>query len=90
MSSDINLDGNALGGLFHDVFGREMTHQHGCCDECGTVSVLGSVIVYRGAGEVVRCPACGNTLIVVVSSPAGLRISFESLRWLSIQDPEGS
>ena len=90
MTTDTHLDGNALGGLFREVFGREMTNQHGCCNGCGTVSVLGSVIVYRGAGDVVRCPACGSALIVVVPSPVGLRISFESLRWLSIQDPDAA
>lgn len=86
MSTDIHLDGNALGGIFHEIFGREMTDQQGCCDGCGTVSVLGSVHVYRGAGDVVRCPACESALMVVVSSSSGLRISFESLRWLTIED----
>ncbi|HJS71833.1 MAG TPA: DUF6510 family protein [Acidimicrobiia bacterium] len=84
MTIDTHLDGNALGGLFHEIFGRDMTDQQGCCDGCGTVSVLGSVLVYRGAGDVVRCPSCGIELLVVVSSPAGRRISFASLRWLSI------
>jgi hypothetical protein len=85
MTTDTHLDGNALGGLFDEVFGRDMTNQPGCCDQCGTVSVLGSVMVYRGAGDVVRCPACGAVLMVTVPSPSGLRISFESLRWLSIE-----
>ena len=61
-----------------------MTDQHGCCDGCGTVSALGSVMVFRGAGDVVRCPACEAVLIVLVSSSAGLRVSFESLRWLTV------
>jgi hypothetical protein len=86
MTTETHLDGNALGGLFHELFGREMTNQEGCCDGCGSVSMLGSVLVYRGAGDVVRCPNCGSALIVVVPSPAGVRISFESLRWLSITD----
>ena len=87
MTTDTNLDGNALGGLLYEVFGREMTDQSGCCNGCGTVSVLGSVMLFRGAGDVVRCPSCGAVLIVIVSTPAGFRVSFESIRWLAIEDP---
>ena len=90
MTSDTHLDGNALGGLFHEIFGRDMTDQHGCCDGCGTVSAIGSVLVYRGAGDVVRCPNCGIELLVIVSSPTGIRISFGSIRWLSIDHSEVS
>jgi len=85
MTTDTHIDGNALGGLFQEVFGRDMTDQTGCCEGCGTVSLLGSVMVFRGAGDVVRCPNCGSVLLVIVSSPAGYRISFESLQWLSFE-----
>ena len=29
------LDGNAIGGLLHDVFGAEMTAAQGTCAACG-------------------------------------------------------
>jgi hypothetical protein len=90
MPIDTHLDGNALGGLLHEVFGREMTDQHGCCDGCGTVSALGSVLVFRGAGDVVRCPSCGSVLLVIVSTPTGLRLSFESIRWIAIEETEAA
>lgn len=86
MTTDIHLDGNSLGGLLYEIFGREMTDQPGCCGGCGTVSVLGSVMVYRGAGQVMCCPVCGSVLLVVVSSPAGHRITFDSLRWVAIEE----
>jgi hypothetical protein len=89
MTNDTHIDGNALGGLFYEVFGRDMTDQSGCCDGCGTVSVLGSVMVFRGAGHVARCPNCGSALMVIVSSPDEHRISFESLRWLSFERVAG-
>jgi ribosomal protein S27E len=47
------------------------------------------VMVFRGAGDVVRCPACGSVLIVIVSSSGEHRISFESLRWLSFERVSG-
>jgi len=85
MSDDMRLDGNAIGGLLHEIFGREMTTSAGCCRACGTVSALGSVHVYRRApGDVVRCPACETVLMVVVAAPDGLRVSFEALRWISV------
>lgn len=87
MTDDNHLDGNALGGLFHDLFGQEMTDALGCCDECGTVSALGAIKVFRGAGEVLRCPACGNIMMVIVSTPAELHITFQSLRWLNTPRP---
>ena len=31
MTDATHVDGNALGGLLIDVFGREMTDAHGCC-----------------------------------------------------------
>lgn len=86
MTGETHLDGNALGGLFWDLFGQEMTHHRGCCDHCGAVNPLGSVIVYRGAGDVLCCPACGATLMVLVASSVGYRVSFESLRWLAMSE----
>lgn len=87
MTNDTHLDGNSLGGLFQDLFGREMTHQRGCCDVCGSISHLGSLIAFRDApGDVARCSSCGTVTMVAVSTPTGLRISFESLRWVEIEE----
>lgn len=35
---DLHVDGNALGGLLNELFGRDMTDQLGCCGGCGNVS----------------------------------------------------
>lgn len=84
-SDDHHLDGNALGGLFHDIFGREMTNQRGCCDACGAINPLGAVMVFRDApGEVVRCANCQSVILVAVPMPTGIRVSFQSLRWVEI------
>ena len=87
MTSDAHLDGNALGALFHDAFGREMTDERACCATCGSVGPLGSVIAYRRApGDVLRCSTCGTVIMVVVASPSGLRVTFESLRWMELSE----
>jgi predicted RNA-binding Zn-ribbon protein involved in translation (DUF1610 family) len=46
------------------------------------VNALGAVRVYRAAGDVMRCPNCGSVLIVIAQRADGLRVSFESIRWL--------
>jgi Family of unknown function (DUF6510) len=60
------LDGNAIGGLLNEVFGREMTTAVGTCGTCGTTGVVAQTVVYLQApGTVVRCPACTSVLMVL-------------------------
>ena len=83
MTGDSYVDGNAVGGLLVELFGREMTDQHGCCDHCGAVNVLAAVHVYLDApGTIIRCPNCESVLIVIVRNPKSVRISFGEIRWL--------
>ncbi|MGI8517144.1 MAG: DUF6510 family protein [Acidimicrobiia bacterium] len=83
--TDTHLDGNALGALFIDLFGQEMTDQNGCCDACGAINPLGRTVVYRDApGDVMRCSGCGAVLIVAVRTATRLRISVQSLRWIEL------
>jgi hypothetical protein len=85
MSQSTHVDGNALGASFTDVFGVDVTDHRGCCDECGTVSVMATLRVYRSApGDVARCPACGRVMMVVVDTPTGTRVSFVALRWVEV------
>jgi uncharacterized protein DUF6510 len=83
MTSDAHVDGNALGGLLIEVFGREMTDALGCCVSCGAVNEVGALFVYRsGPGDVVRCPGCTSVLLVATPGPDRPRVYFSSLRWL--------
>jgi Family of unknown function (DUF6510) len=64
---DSVLDGNAIGGLLIEVFGREMTTAVGTCASCGTVRPVAELAVYpHGPGTVVRCRHCDNLLMVFV------------------------
>lgn len=86
MTTDDRLDGNAIGGLLIDIFGREMTAEKGACGECGLVGPMGTLIAYRSAaGDVVRCPSCEAVLFVAVVMPDGLRLTLEALRWVEIR-----
>jgi hypothetical protein len=61
------LDGNAIAGLLHDVFSSEMTSATGTCATCGSSSIVAELVVYLQApGTIVRCPVCGNIMMVFV------------------------
>jgi uncharacterized protein DUF6510 len=63
------LDGNALAGLLVEVFGTEMTASPRGCQSCGAISAVGAHRAYRGAGIVLRCPACGDLALRVAVLP---------------------
>ena len=81
MTGDTHVDGNALGGVLMEVFGREMTDMRGCCATCGSVNPLGAMLVYRSAGDVGRCPACGNVAVVVATIHEHARVHFAGISW---------
>lgn len=86
MTQPTHVDGNAVGGLLQDLFGVDMTDRRGRCGQCGTVSRLATLIVYRHApGDVLRCPNCGTVVMVAVATPTGTRVSFGSLSWIEIE-----
>ena len=59
------LDGNAIGGLLHEVFGAEMTAAVGTCASCDWVGPVAETMVYvRAPGTVVRCRTCTRVLMV--------------------------
>jgi len=64
---DLTLDGNAIGGMMMELFGTEMTTAVVTCDNCGAVSQVAELAVYRpGLGTVVRCRACDAVLMALV------------------------
>ncbi len=62
------LDGNSMAGTLLEYFGEEMTLAWGSCAHCGTSARIGELRVYsRAPGSVVRCPTCGNVVMVSVT-----------------------
>ena len=63
------LDGNAIGGLLHEVFGTEMTAATGTCASCGAIAQVAEFVVFlRAPGAVARCRRCSAVLMVIVSA----------------------
>jgi len=61
------VDGNAIGGILSEVFGREMTMARAVCARCGAGGPLAECQVYLGGpGVVVRCRVCHNLVMVLV------------------------
>jgi hypothetical protein len=61
------LDGNAIGGVLHHIFGGEMTMAQAKCGRCGARGPLAECEVYLGGpGVVVRCRLCHNIVMVLV------------------------
>jgi Family of unknown function (DUF6510) len=73
------VDGNAIGGLLSDVFGRDTTDVSGRCRECGAENVVAALRVYRAAGVVVRCPSCEAVLMRLVAARDELWIDLDGL-----------
>ena len=62
------LDGNAIAGQLHHVFGAEMTLAMGVCGNCGARAHMAELEVYlRAPGTVSRCPRCKAVLAVLVT-----------------------
>jgi hypothetical protein len=78
------LDGNAAAGLLQEVFAVEMTTAVGTCATCGASEAVGATHLYRGAGIVLRCPHCDNTLLKIVTDDTRVWIAFPGVRALAI------
>ena len=61
------VDGNAIGGLLHEVFGTEMTGAPSVCGHCGDARPVAELAVYvQAPGTVVRCRTCEDVLMIFV------------------------
>lgn len=87
-TSDMRLDGNAIGGVLREIFAMEMTNAVGTCASCGAVNEVGRVHVYMHApGTVVRCPSCEQVLMRIVRGKGRLWIDLRGTRCLELAEP---
>ncbi len=62
------VDGNAIAGELFELFGTDMTTAAFACTHCGARGQVAELRVYpRAPGTVVRCRACWNVVMVLVS-----------------------
>ena len=82
---DPRLDGNALAGVFNELFAREMTSVRVACEACGQVEPVGAEHAYtRAPGVVMRCCHCEEVLLVITQRREGYLLGFQRVRWLEL------
>ena len=75
------LDGNAIAGPLFEHFGEDMTTARGSCAHCGAAAQIAELRVYtRAPGTVVRCPTCGDVVMVLASIRDVLRVDLAHFR----------
>ncbi|MEA2250610.1 MAG: hypothetical protein QOC78_3196 [Solirubrobacteraceae bacterium] len=70
----MHTDGNAIAGLLEEIFAREMTGAERVCQSCRARSHIGAHRLHRGAGLVLRCPACDDVAACITTLPDGYAV----------------
>lgn len=67
----MHTDANEIAGLLEELFGRDVTAAERVCASCRSRRHVGAHRLYRGAGLVLRCPACGDVAACIATAPGG-------------------
>jgi hypothetical protein len=87
MADSMMLDGNAIAGLLRELFEHEMTDVMRGCASCGERHAVGAHMLFRSAGFVLRCPACGDVAMLVVTLPDRTLVQLAGSWTLSLARP---
>jgi ribosomal protein S27E len=82
----MHTDGNELAGVLAELFGADVSQARRRCGSCRELRVVAEHPLYRGAGFVLRCPACGDVAATVVERSAGYAVSLRGTWLLSRAD----
>ncbi len=90
MNRELMLDGNALGGMFHEIFAAEMTAAPSECANCGNVSAMGALLAFTQApGMVLRCPTCESVMIRIVETPTAFYLDARGAVYVRMEKRSG-
>jgi hypothetical protein len=85
-NSALMLDGNAVGGLLEEVFGREMTSSRCQCAHCGAVAALATLLAFTQApGVVLRCPGCKEVIVRMVNTGAAVFLDVRGATYVRLE-----
>ncbi len=80
------LDGNAVAGLLHEIFGVEMTASPTECASCGREGELATLLAFtRSPGVVLRCPACEQVMVRIVKTPGAIYLEARGAVYLRLE-----
>jgi Family of unknown function (DUF6510) len=86
MNRMVALDGNAIAGDLHEIFGVDLTGANSVCAACDVSSFVAAAVVYaRCPGRVARCRACGEVLIVLVTVRGITRVDLRGIGELQME-----
>jgi len=69
----LRVDGNAVGGMFGELFAVDLTGARAKCAGCGAAESVGALLVYaHGMGMVARCPKCEGVVMRMSRTPTHL------------------
>jgi hypothetical protein len=77
----MHTDANEIAGLLEEIFAREVTGTERVCQSCRTRSHIGAHRLYRGAGLVLRCPACSDVAACIATVSDGYAVNIRGT-WL--------
>ncbi len=79
------VDGNALAGLFSEIFDVEMTVAAVTCASCGREGEMGSLWAFiESPGFVLRCPSCHQIVLRMVRTPDKIYLDARGAAYLCI------
>ena len=78
------LDGNAIAGHLHELFGAELTTASGTCASCGATGLIAELTVYISAGAVARCRSCESVVMALVTVRGTTRVDLRGMAALTM------
>ena len=85
-AEDLHTDGNAIAGLLEELVAMEMTAAERTCQSCRARNPVGAHRLYRGAGLVLRCPACEDIALCITPLARGYAVSLYGT-WAVVRSP---
>lgn len=88
MGRALMLDGNAVAGMLHEIFGLEMTASPTECVHCGRTGALATLFAYTHApGVVLCCPDCEQVMLRIVEMPEAIYLDARGTVYLRLERP---
>ena len=82
---ELRLDGNAAAGSLGELFAFDVTTAVAVCDECGSSSPVGALLLYDQAlGTVLRCPGCAHLMLCATRIRGIVRLDLRGMRSLRV------
>ena len=81
----VRVDGNAVGGMFGELFAIDITGARAKCAGCGAAEMVGALLVYaHGMGMVARCPHCQGVVMRMSRTPTHVWLDAQGAKSIAV------